>query len=49
MSLDEIVAEFRRATGEGQDVARLHSGDLSIWSALANNCGGSKRSIFPSR
>jgi precorrin-4/cobalt-precorrin-4 C11-methyltransferase len=34
MSLDEIVAEFRRATDQGQDVARLHSGDLSIWSAL---------------
>ena len=34
MSLDEIVAEFKRATGEGQDVARLHSGDLSVWSAL---------------
>ncbi|MBS0517753.1 MAG: precorrin-4 C(11)-methyltransferase [Proteobacteria bacterium] len=34
MSLDEIVAECRRATEAGQDVARLHSGDLSIWSAL---------------
>jgi precorrin-4/cobalt-precorrin-4 C11-methyltransferase len=34
MSLDEIVAEFKQATGEGRDVARLHSGDLSIWSAL---------------
>src|SRR5216684_2932920 len=34
MSLDEIVAEIKRATDEGQDVARLHSGDLSIWSAL---------------
>ena len=34
MSLDEIVAACRRATGEGKDVARLHSGDLSIWSAL---------------
>jgi len=34
MSLDEIVEECRRATGDGQDVARLHSGDLSIWSAL---------------
>ena len=34
MSLDEIVAEFKRATDEGQEVARLHSGDLSIWSAL---------------
>src|SRR6202012_2751775 len=34
MSLDEIVAEYRRADAAGQDVARLHSGDLSIWSAL---------------
>ena len=34
MSLDEIVAEFTAATKAGQDVARLHSGDLSIWSAL---------------
>jgi precorrin-4/cobalt-precorrin-4 C11-methyltransferase len=34
LSLDEIIAEFVRATDEGQDVARLHSGDLSIWSAL---------------
>jgi len=34
MSLDEIVAEFVRAAETGQDVARLHSGDLSIWSAL---------------
>lgn len=34
MSLDEIVAECRRATDAGQDVARLHSGDLSVWSAM---------------
>src|SRR5476649_1479884 len=34
LSLDEIVAECRRATDAGQDVARLHSGDLSIWSAM---------------
>ncbi|MCI0466625.1 MAG: precorrin-4 C(11)-methyltransferase [Beijerinckiaceae bacterium] len=34
MSLDEISAEFLRAHRSGQDVARLHSGDLSIWSAL---------------
>ena len=34
LSLDEIVAECRRATDAGWDVARLHSGDLSIWSAL---------------
>jgi precorrin-4/cobalt-precorrin-4 C11-methyltransferase len=34
MTLDEIVARIARATTEGKDVARLHSGDLSIWSAL---------------
>ena len=34
MSLDEIVAEFEAAHKAGQDVARLHSGDLSIWSAI---------------
>lgn len=34
MSLDEIVAEFERAHAAGKDVARLHSGDLSVWSAL---------------
>ena len=35
MSLDEIEAEFATAHGEGKDVARLHSGDLSVWSAVA--------------
>lgn len=34
MSLDEIIAEIEKATANGHDVARLHSGDLSIWSAL---------------
>ena len=34
LHLDEIVAEFARAHAAGQDVARLHSGDLSVWSAL---------------
>jgi precorrin-4/cobalt-precorrin-4 C11-methyltransferase len=34
MSLDEIVAECIDATKAGQDVARLHSGDLSVVSAL---------------
>lgn len=34
MSLDEIVAEFQSAYAAGADVARLHSGDLSIWSAM---------------
>jgi precorrin-4/cobalt-precorrin-4 C11-methyltransferase len=35
MSLDEIEAEFAAAHFAGHDVARLHSGDLSIYSALA--------------
>jgi precorrin-4/cobalt-precorrin-4 C11-methyltransferase len=35
LSLDEIDAEFARAHATGQDVVRLHSGDLSIYSALA--------------
>jgi precorrin-4/cobalt-precorrin-4 C11-methyltransferase len=34
LALDAIVAEFARAHAEGKDVARLHSGDLSIWSAM---------------
>lgn len=35
LSLDEIEAEYAKAHAEGQDVARLHSGDLSIYSAVA--------------
>jgi precorrin-4/cobalt-precorrin-4 C11-methyltransferase len=35
MSLDEIEAEFVAAHSAGHDVARLQSGDLSIYSALA--------------
>jgi len=34
LSLDEIEAEFVDAHKAGQDVARLHSGDLSVWSAM---------------
>ncbi len=33
LSLDEIVAEVTAAHAAGHDIARLHSGDLSIWSA----------------
>ena len=35
MSLDEIEAEYLKAATAGEDVARLHSGDLSVWSAVA--------------
>lgn len=34
LSLDEIIAEIAAAHQAGQDVARLHSGDVSIWSAM---------------
>ncbi|MBM3615867.1 MAG: precorrin-4 C(11)-methyltransferase [Alphaproteobacteria bacterium] len=34
MSLDDIITEIASAHAAGQDVARLHSGDLSIWSAM---------------
>jgi precorrin-4/cobalt-precorrin-4 C11-methyltransferase len=34
LSLDEIIEAMQSATQRGEDVARLHSGDLSIWSAL---------------
>jgi precorrin-4/cobalt-precorrin-4 C11-methyltransferase len=35
MSLDEIEAEYLKAAASDEDVARLHSGDLSVWSAVA--------------
>lgn len=35
LSLDEIEAEYLAAEAAGLDVARLHSGDLSIYSAVA--------------
>ncbi len=34
LDLDGIVAECVQAHDAGQDVARLHSGDLSVWSAM---------------
>ena len=34
LDLDAIIAECRAAHDAGQDVARLHSGDPSVWSAM---------------
>jgi precorrin-4/cobalt-precorrin-4 C11-methyltransferase len=34
LSLDDIIAEIAAADAAGHDVARLHSGDLSVWSAM---------------
>lgn len=35
MHLDEIVAEMEAAHGRGEDVARVHSGDPSLYGAIA--------------
>jgi precorrin-4/cobalt-precorrin-4 C11-methyltransferase len=35
MTLDQIEAEYAAAHASGLDVARLHSGDLAVFSALA--------------
>jgi precorrin-4/cobalt-precorrin-4 C11-methyltransferase len=34
MDLDAIMAEISAADTAGQDIARLHSGDMSVWSAM---------------
>jgi precorrin-4/cobalt-precorrin-4 C11-methyltransferase len=34
LSLDEILGEIETEHAKGHDIARLHSGDLSVWSAM---------------
>lgn len=34
MDLDQIMEEISAAHAKGHDIARLHSGDLSVWSAM---------------
>ncbi|MBO0676276.1 precorrin-4 C(11)-methyltransferase [Mycolicibacterium sp. S2-37] len=38
LNLDQIIDELTRAHAAGLDVARLHSGDPAIYSALAEQC-----------
>jgi precorrin-4/cobalt-precorrin-4 C11-methyltransferase len=38
MTLEQIIVELADADRAGQDVARLHSGDPSLYSALAEQC-----------
>ncbi|MDQ1318876.1 MAG: precorrin-4/cobalt-precorrin-4 C11-methyltransferase [Actinomycetota bacterium] len=38
LTLDEVIDTLSAADIEGQDVARLHSGDPSLYSALAEQC-----------
>lgn len=47
MSLDEIGAEFLRAHRDAEDIARLHSGDLSVWSALGEQIRVLERLSIP--
>ncbi|HTV21252.1 MAG TPA: precorrin-4 C(11)-methyltransferase [Polyangiaceae bacterium] len=47
LSLDEIEAELVGAHASGLDVARLHSGDLSLWSALGEQLRRLRRLGIP--
>ncbi len=47
LSLDEIEAEFVAAQARSLDVARLHSGDLAIYSALAEQLRRLERLDIP--
>jgi precorrin-4/cobalt-precorrin-4 C11-methyltransferase len=47
LDLDAIEAEYVRAHAAGHDVARLHSGDLSIYSALAEQLRRLERHGIP--
>ena len=47
LSLDEIEAELVAAHRAGRDVSRLHSGDLSVYSALAEQLRRLRRRGIP--
>lgn len=47
LDLDAIVAECAAAHRDGKDVARLHSGDLSIWSAMGEQVSRLKALKIP--
>jgi precorrin-4/cobalt-precorrin-4 C11-methyltransferase len=47
MTLDQIEAQYIEAHSAGLDVARLHSGDLSIYSALAEQLRRLQRRGIP--
>uniref|UniRef100_UPI00260E4DFC cobalt-precorrin-4/precorrin-4 C(11)-methyltransferase n=1 Tax=Mycobacterium sp. TaxID=1785 RepID=UPI00260E4DFC len=38
LTLEQIITELSQAHAAGHDVARLHSGDPSLYSALAEQC-----------
>lgn len=47
LDLDAIVAECKAATEAGKDVARIHSGDLSVWSAMGEQIRRLKAENIP--
>jgi len=47
LDLDAIIAECRKAHDAGHDVARLHSGDLSVWSAMGEQIRRLKAESIP--
>lgn len=47
MDLDAIIAEIAQAHEQGNDVARLHSGDLSVWSAMGEQLRRLKAAGIP--
>lgn len=47
MTLDEIVAEIVEAHGRGEDVARVHSGDPSLYGAIAEQIRRLKALAIP--
>ena len=47
LDLDAIITLCLEATAKGEDVARLHSGDLSIWSAMGEQLRRLKRAGAP--
>ena len=47
LDLEAIVALCVEATARGEDVARLHSGDLSIWSAMGEQLRRLERAGVP--
>jgi precorrin-4/cobalt-precorrin-4 C11-methyltransferase len=47
MDLDAIMSEIETAHGAGHDIARLHSGDLSVWSAMGEQLRRLKAAGIP--
>ena len=47
LHLDEIEAELVAAHAAGHDVARLHSGDLSLWSAMGEQLRRLRKHAIP--